>query len=610
MMAAGHTVRILEQDEPVCEVPLDGPLELGRQRAGEPGPYQLLPSGEAGPARLVIAPQHDKDNISRQHLSVAPLPDGRVRVSNHSKADLDCAEAASGKIPAGAAVELEPPFTLALPARRIRVEHGDSADEHGVHSLDQHTHGPGSFDDLSLSARSLALLQPAQMRALLEGMPRALGVLHSAVGAADFLERASHALVQIIGLDTGRVLLRRGDGWDIAAAHGETRTTGWRPSRHVVEHLLHSCSTVWQHPRRSEAADSPSLALLDAVVAAPLLDRNDQVIGILYGERRKDSPQSSHADSRVEAILVDLLACGVAAGLARLEQEKAALKATALFEQFFTPELAQNLAADPGMLEGRTADVTVLFCDVRSFSKHSEKLGAADTVRWMNDVMDELSACVRTEGGVLVDYIGDELMAMWGAPTPQPDHAVRGVRAALAMHAALPALDARWQATLGERLRIGVGLNSGIAQVGNTGSRFKFKYGPLGNTVNLASRVQGLTKYLRCTVLVTSATRASLSADFIARRVVKARVVNIEEPVELYEVDFAGSGERQTFFAGSEAALQALESGEFGMAARMSGAMLSEHTADGALLLTLARAADALVRGGAGFDPVWTPPGK
>jgi adenylate cyclase len=607
-MAAGHTVRILEQEQPACMISLNEPLELGRQRAGEPGPYQILPAADAGTARLVIAPQHDKENISRRHLTLTPLPDGRVRVSNHSQADLDSAEA--GKITAGAAVDLEPPFTLEMPSRSIRVEHGDSADEHGVHSLDQRTHGPGTPDDLSLSARSLALLQPAQMRALLEGVPRALGVLHSAVGAADFLERASQALVQIVGLDTGRVLLRQADAWEVTAAQGGASATGWRPSRHVVERLLATRSTVWQHPRTSGEPDSASLALLDAVVAAPLLDRHDQVIGILYGERRKDSPQSSRADSRVEAMLVDLLACGVATGLARLEQEKAALKATALLEQFFTPELAQHLAADPGLLDGRTATVTVLFCDVRAFSKHSERLGAADTVRWMNDVMDELSACVRAEGGVLVDYIGDELMAMWGAPTPQPDHAARAARAALAMHAALPSLNARWQATLGEPLRIGVGLNSGVAQVGNTGSRFKFKYGPLGNTVNLASRVQGLTKYLRCTALVTAATREGLGPDFIARRVVTARVVNIEEPVELYEVAVAGSAERQTFFAGSEAALAALEAGDFGMAARMAGAMLSEHSADGPLLLTLARAADALVRAGAGFDKVWTPPGK
>ncbi|MBI1916276.1 MAG: adenylate/guanylate cyclase domain-containing protein [Planctomycetes bacterium] len=614
-MAEAYKVRILVGEAPAAEVSLDGPLELGRQRAGEPGPYELLPAADAGPARLVIAPQHDKDNISRRHLTLTPLPDGRVRVSNHSQAPLDRADE-RGAIPAGEDDELAPPFALSLPSRLISVLPADSDDRHGIHSLDEPTQGPASSADFSLSSRSIAQLQPSQMRALLEGVPRALGVLQSAVGTTDFLNRACQALVQTVGLDTGRVLLRKGEAWDVAAAIGTSADrASWRPSRHVLDRLLGTRSAVWQKPQRgrgtraSGSPDSASLVQLDTVVAAPLLDRHEQVIGALYGERRKGGHQAARSDSQVEALLVNLLACGVATGLARLEQERVALRATALFEQFFTPELARHLAADPGLLEGRETDVTVLFADVRSFSKHSEKLGAAETVRWINDVLDVLSQCVQDEGGVLVDYIGDELMAMWGAPAQQPDQAARAVRAGLAMHAALPGLNERWQPILGEPLRIGVGINSGGAQVGNTGSRLKFKYGPLGNTVNLASRVQGLTKYLRCGVLATAATRRQLG-DFLARRVVKARVVNIEEPVDLYEVDLAESEERRGFFAESQAALEALESSNFASAARQAGALLAAHSGDGPLLLILARAADALVKAGAGFDPVWAPPGK
>src|SRR5207244_1819701 len=108
---------------------------------------------------------------------------------------------------------------------------------------------------------------------------------------------------------------------------------------------------------------------------------------------------------KLEAMLVELLACGVATGLARQQQEEAALRAQVRFEQFFTPELAQQLAQDPDMLQGRQAEVTLLFADVRGFSRFSEKLGPERTVAWMNDVMGELSACVLHEAGVLVDYI-------------------------------------------------------------------------------------------------------------------------------------------------------------------------------------------------------------
>lgn len=601
-------VRIYAHDALACEVDLAGPLEIGRQRAGEAGPYQLLPAGDNAPARLIIAQQHDKDDVSRRHLTLTPLPDGRVRVSNHSQAPLDCGD--RDPLQPRADADLQPPFTLTLAGRTLSVQPADSGDLHGVHSLDEPTRGPASDSDLSLSSRSLALLQPEQMRLLLEGVPRALGVLQSAVGANDFLDRASHALVHVVGLDTSRVLLRKGDAWEATAVQGTAPDRHWSPSRHVMDRLLQTRTTVWQNPQRATQSDSASLQLLDAVVAAPLLDRHNQVIGVLYGERRKDSPHRARPDTQVEALLVNLLACGVSTGLARLEQEKAALRATTLFEQFFSHDLARHLAADPGLLDGREADVTVLFADVRAFSRHCEKLGASVSFRWIGDVLGELSRCVQAEGGVLVDYIGDELMAMFGAPEPQPDQAVRAVRAALAMHEALPKLDERWQEILKEPIRIGIGINSGPAQVGNTGSQIKFKYGPLGNAVNLAARVRGLTKYLRCGVLVTAATRAPLGDAFLTRRVVRARVVNIEKPVDLYEVERAGTVPRRAFFAESEAALEALEAKNFAQAARAAGTLLSANPGDGPLLLILSRATESLLQDGHGFDDVWTPPGK
>ena len=187
---------------------------------------------------------------------------------------------------------------------------------------------------------------------------------------------------------------------------------------------------------------------------------------------------------------------------------------------------------------------------------------------------------------------------------------MRATRAGLAMLAALPELNRRWLDVLGQEMNVGIGINTGIARVGNTGSRFKFKYGPLGNAVNLASRVQGLTKYLSCRLLVTRATHEQLGDGFIARRAVRTHVVNIKEPVDLYEVEAVSSEERREFFCASEAALDALEAGAFADAARRAGVLLPDYPGDGPLLLVLSRASTALVNRGAGFDPVWEPPGK
>ena len=115
----------------------------------------------------------------------------------------------------------------------------------------------------------------------------------------------------------------------------------------------------------------------------------------------------------MEARLIELLAGAVGAGLARQEEEKRAAAARIRYEEFLTPELARHLLERPDLLAGRAAEVTVLFADIRGFSGVCERLGPTETVRWVSDVFAELSRCVQAEAGVLVDYIGDELLAMW-----------------------------------------------------------------------------------------------------------------------------------------------------------------------------------------------------
>ena len=148
--------------------------------------------------------------------------------------------------------------------------------------------------------------------------------------------------------------------------------------------------------------------------------------------------------------------------------------------------------------------------------------------------MGTLSECVLECDGVLVDFLGDEIMAMWGAPIAQSDHADLACRAAMKMIASLPEINNRWQKELASEVLIGIGINSGVARVGNTGSKQKFKYGPLGDTVNIASRVQGATKYLGTDCLITGSTLAAMSAAQTTRRLACVKVVNIEQPLELY----------------------------------------------------------------------------
>jgi adenylate cyclase len=181
--------------------------------------------------------------------------------------------------------------------------------------------------------------------------------------------------VNLIDLDSGRVLLWKQDEWQVQALYADPRVvqeTARPVSYHILTSVRQEKRTFWEVPGPS-LPDAPSLREVDAVVAAPILDRHGAVIGALYGDRRKGHASASAGPiTEVEAAFVQLLARGVAAGLARLEQEEAALAARVQFEQFFTPELARQLAVQPDLLEGRDAEVTILFCDIRGFSRLSE----------------------------------------------------------------------------------------------------------------------------------------------------------------------------------------------------------------------------------------------
>jgi adenylate cyclase len=199
-------------------------------------------------------------------------------------------------------------------------------------------------------------------------------------------------------------------------------------------------------------------------------------------------------------------------------------------------------------------------------------------------------------------------MAMWGAPMEQEQHATLAIQAALAMLEKCAALDAESYSTHKIHTRIGIGLNSGEAQVGNVGSAARSKYGPLGDVVNVASRIQGITKHLKCPLLVSRETWEQGRIRCASRRVVCVRLTGIQQERDLYELSNPESG-REEFFHASEEALDALENGHFGAALHQAGKLLEEpHSGDGPLLLVATRAMHALQ--GQGFDRVWAPPGK
>mgnify|MGYP000863707647 CR=1 FL=1 len=203
--------------------------------------------------------------------------------------------------------------------------------------------------------------------------------------------------------------------------------------------------------------------------------------------------------------------------------------------RFLSPEVLREIGGDldslrPGM--GRKREITVMFCDARGFTGISERLSPEAAVEVLDAYLGAMSDCILAEGGTLSKYIGDGIMAFWNAPADCPDHPERAARAALAMVRAQEGIKARLAATGRPAFDIGVGLHVGEAVVGTVGSEKRLDYTAIGDTVNLASRVEGLTKDFKVRICVTGdfAERAGGRFEFrgLGRVQVKGRSAGVE----------------------------------------------------------------------------------
>ena len=433
-----------------------------------------------------------------------------------------------------------------------------------------------------------------------------VSVQQAAATSAAFLDATARAVVDLVGLDRGLVLLRKEGRWVIGARCPADATDRSPYSSTIVDEVLRLGQTVFRN--LGPEFLSSSLVGVDTVVAAPVLGPVGEVIGIVYGARSLRPNAPPPRITTLEALVVQVLAAAAGAGLEREEQRERAIRSQVQFEQFFSPELARELAADASLLEGREREVTLLFSDVRNFSRISENLGPQRTFLMMQEVMELQSQGIRETDGVVVDYVGDGLLAMWNAPTDQPDHPVRACRAAITFLGGLPDLSARWEALAGEPIRLGVGIHSGPALVGNTGSRVKFKYGPMGPTVNLASRLENATKSIGVGAVISGAARERLPARYATRRLGGLRVQGFADPVEVYEL-YAGApptgwlAMRDTY----EQALAHFEAREWSEACGLLAGILSQGPEyDIPSLQLLSRAVECLRSRPEPFDPAMT----
>jgi adenylate cyclase len=566
---------------------LSGPLEFGRGSARHDVP------------RCVIKDLY----VSKDHIRAQELDDGRVRIDNLSQRN-SIRLSDNSAIATGGSREMSLPVQLTVGETTIEIERSPSDSSERLLQTIASPFPHRAIEIPHTTLTELGRSPPAET--LAHWFETVIAVQRAAAGSMEFYQQTARAVVTLVGLDRGLVLLRRDGRWFAQARYPEESTSYGREfSLTTLERVERERRTFFQ-TAGSLPSSTESLQGIEAVAASPIFDSREQVVGAVYGSRNRFTAHSGLGIGPLEAQVMQLLASVVGVGLARQEQEARAARRLVQLEQFFPGDLAREMEQNPHVLDGQEREVTILFSDIRGFSRIAERLGPSDTCRLVSDVMDRLTTCVQDAEGVVVHYAGDGLMALWNAPTDMPDHAARACQAALAMLAELPGLDKEWQPHLGGPVRLGIGLNTGLALCGNTGSKKKFHYGALGHAVNLASRVEGATKQLGIPLIITGSTHAQLGDGFATRRLCRARLVGIDGITELYELH-AESAENGwlDWRATYEKGLTQYEAGQLVEAcSTLYKLLLGCRDHDRPTLTLLARATQALTEPPEHFDPV------
>ncbi len=209
-----------------------------------------------------------------------------------------------------------------------------------------------------------------------------------------------------------------------------------------------------------------------------------------------------------------------------------------VFRYYLSPSVIEQVLADPSRLRlgGEKRDITSFFSDVAGFTSISENLKPEELVNLLNAYLSEMTDIILDTGGTLDKYEGDAIIAFWNAPLDQPDHALRACRAALRCQARLGEMRADLEKRFGRGLRVRIGLNSGPAVVGNMGSANRFDYTAMGDTINLASRLEGACKPYGVPILIGEVTYLQVKDEIVCREVDTLRVVGKSRPVRVFEI--------------------------------------------------------------------------
>ncbi len=331
------------------------------------------------------------------------------------------------------------------------------------------------------------------------------------------LQRIVDFAFQLLEVDRASLLVQEGDTLVPRVSREARRAGDATPAgpvpRSIAERAVEERVAILTDDAPSDARFTGQSVVVQQVQSAmcvPLLGHEATVLGVLYVDNRSITHLFDEADLDFLVAFAGLAAVAIEnTRFAERLQREAVVRSS--FERYFTPQLAARIAADPHAvrLGGERRRVAVLFADIRGFTARAESLPPEEVAALLNEYFTAMVECVFHHGGTLDKFIGDALMAQWGAPIARRDDADAAFQAALDMQASLDELNEEWVARGWPPLGMGVGISVGEAFAGNIGSERRLEYTVIGDTVNVASRLCGHAEAGE--ILLTEAARSALS---------------------------------------------------------------------------------------------------
>jgi adenylate cyclase len=344
---------------------------------------------------------------------------------------------------------------------------------------------------LRVDAAQAAERQARKLSLLLEVAQK----LSSELDLDRLLRRVADMTFQVMSVDRVTILLRNEAG-ELVPAMSRSRQgdTQLQPvPRSIADKVAQERVAVVSHNVPADSRFKGRSIVMQSVRSAmcsPLLSADDDVLGLLYVDNISTPNTFTDEDLQFLVAFAGLAAIGVQ-NSRYAEQIRREATVRSNFERYFAPNVASEIAQQDGAVRvgGERRPITVLFSDIRGFTAMAESMGPDAVARLLSEYFSEMVEVIFEHGGTLDKFIGDAIMALWGAPISHSDDPDRALQAALAMQEAIAQLNAGWAAAARQEIRVGIGINYGDVFAGNIGSHRRLEYTVLGDAVNVAARL-------------------------------------------------------------------------------------------------------------------------